>query len=169
MKTFCLLVVATTGTIAKQTLYFNIQVSQSMWQLHKGCEFVLKFPVTSRLYFVTIRLNLFHCCVTFTSFLSLWVYYQNVSDHFLKLICKSYTMKVTDFDWYNKMPNWYLALLSHDKEDSVFNDTDLKAILLKIVLQFWQKTCVIKGTPAGDNPFKFIWNLYNLSLLGIIK
>ena len=169
MKTLCLDEVAMTVTIAKQTLYFNIQVSESMWQLHKGYEVVLKFPIALRLYFVTIRLNLFTAMSLLLLFCHCGAITKTSQITFLKHICKSYILMAKDFGKHNKTLNLFLALLPHDNQNSVFTDTDLKAILLKIVLLFWQKTYVIKGTPTGDNPFKSICNLYNLSLLGITK
>ena len=39
----------------------------------------------------------------------------------------------------------------HDKHNSVFTDTDLKALLMKSMPLSWQKNDMVKGKFASDN------------------
>jgi hypothetical protein len=65
---------------------------------------------------------------------------------------KSYTMKVKDFGNRLKTLNHYLALMPHDdKKDTVFTDTDLKALLLKSMPSSWQNAYLLKGTQTTDD------------------
>ena len=66
-------------------------------------------------------------------------------------MCKPYSMKVTDFGNLIKALNCFLALMPHDNQDSVFTDTDLKALLLKSIPLSWQNTYLLKSTRASDN------------------
>ena len=64
---------------------------------------------------------------------------------------KPYTMKVKDFGNCIKTLNCFLALMPHDKQDSTFTETDLKALLLKSMPLAWQNTYMLKDTCATDN------------------
>ena len=60
---------------------------------------------------------------------------------------KPFTMKVKDFGNRLKTLNHYLTLMPHDdKKDTVFTDTDLKALLLKSMPSSWQNAYLLKGT-----------------------
>jgi hypothetical protein len=67
------------------------------------------------------------------------------------VMCKPYSMKVTDFGNLIKALNYFLALIPHDNQDSVFTDTDLKALLLKSIPLSWQNAYLLKGTHVSDN------------------
>ena len=60
-------------------------------------------------------------------------------------------MKVKDFGNHNKTLNCFLVLMPHDKQDSTFTETDLKALLLKSMPLAWQNAYMLKGTHAVDN------------------
>ena len=64
---------------------------------------------------------------------------------------KPYSMKVKDFDNRIKTLNHFLTLMPHEDQDSVFTDTDLKALLLKSMPLSWQNASLLKGTRASDN------------------
>ena len=64
---------------------------------------------------------------------------------------KPFTMKVKDFGNRLKTLNHYLTLMPHNNEkDTVFTDTDLKALLLKSMPSSWQNTYLLKGTQTTD-------------------
>ena len=61
-------------------------------------------------------------------------------------------MKVKDFGNRLKTLSYFLTLMPHDEEkDTVFTDTDLKALLLKSVPLTWQNAYLLKGTQSTDN------------------
>ena len=64
---------------------------------------------------------------------------------------KPYTMKVKDFGSRIKTLNCFQALMPHDKQDSTFTETDLKALLLKSMPLAWQNAYMLRGTCATDN------------------
>ena len=64
---------------------------------------------------------------------------------------KPYSMKVKDFGNHIKAFNCFLALMLHEGQDSVFTDTDLKALLLKSMPLSWQNAYLLKGTCVSDN------------------
>ena len=65
---------------------------------------------------------------------------------------KPYIMKVKDFGNRLKTLSRFLTLMPHDEEkDTVFIDTDLKALLLKSVPVTWQNAYLLKGTRLTDN------------------
>ena len=64
---------------------------------------------------------------------------------------KPYSMKVKDFGNRIKTLNRFLALMPHEDQDSVFTDTDLKALLLKSMPLSWQNAYLLKGTRASDD------------------
>ena len=64
---------------------------------------------------------------------------------------KPYSMKVKDFGNRKKTLNRFLALMPHEDQDSVFTDTDLKALLLKSMPLSWQNAYLLKGTCVSDN------------------
>ena len=64
---------------------------------------------------------------------------------------KSYTMKVKDFGNCLRKLNHFLELMPHDKQDSTFTETDLKALLLKSMPFAWQNAHMLKGICATDN------------------
>ena len=65
---------------------------------------------------------------------------------------KPYTMKVKDFGNRLKMLNCFLTLMPHnDGKDTVFTDTDLKALLLKSMPLTWQNSYLLIGTCTSDN------------------
>jgi hypothetical protein len=67
-------------------------------------------------------------------------------------IKKPYTMKVKDFGNRLKTLNCYLTLMPHnDKKDTVFMNTDLKALLLKSLPSSWQNVYLLKGTQTTDD------------------
>ena len=60
---------------------------------------------------------------------------------------KLYTMKVKDFGNRLKTLNCYLTLMPYnDKKDTLFTDTDFKALLLKSMTSSWQNAYLLKGT-----------------------
>ena len=70
---------------------------------------------------------------------------------------KPYTMKVKEFGNRLKMPNCFLTLMPHDDEkDTVFTDTDLKALLLKSMPLTWQNSYLLKGTRTSDDFHKML-------------
>ena len=60
-------------------------------------------------------------------------------------------MKVKDFGNRIKTLNRFLALIPHNKQDSTFTETVLKALLLKSMPLAWQNAYMLKGTRATDN------------------
>jgi hypothetical protein len=64
---------------------------------------------------------------------------------------KPYSIKVKDFGNLIKKLNCFFALMPHEDQDSVFTDTDLKALLLKPIPLSWQNTYLLKGTSVSDN------------------
>ena len=64
---------------------------------------------------------------------------------------KPYNMKVKDFGNRIKTLNCFLALMPHDKQDFMFTETDLKALLLKSMPFAWQNAHMLKGICATDN------------------
>ena len=67
------------------------------------------------------------------------------------VMCKPYSMKVKDFCNRIKTLNCFLALMPHEDQDSVFTDTDLKALLLKSMPLSWQNAYLLKGTCVSHN------------------
>ena len=58
---------------------------------------------------------------------------------------KPYIMEVKNFGNWLKTLNCFLTLMPHDEDkDTVFTDTDLKAILLKSVPSAWQNAYLLK-------------------------
>jgi hypothetical protein len=65
---------------------------------------------------------------------------------------KPFILKVNDFGNRLKILNCFLTLLPHDdNKDSVFTDTDLKALLLKLMPLSWQNAYLLKGTRTSDD------------------
>ena len=59
---------------------------------------------------------------------------------------KPFTMKVKDFANRSKTLNRYLTLMQNDdKIDTVFTDTDFRALLLKSMPSSWQNAYLLKG------------------------
>jgi hypothetical protein len=66
-------------------------------------------------------------------------------------------MKVKDFANRLKTNNGYLTLMQHDdKIDTVFTDTDLRAMLLKSMPSSWQNAYLLKGTQNTDDSQKML-------------
>ena len=65
---------------------------------------------------------------------------------------KPFGMKVKDFRNRLKTLNQFLALMPHDKDkDTIFSDSDLKALLLKSMPISWQNAYLLKGTWVTDD------------------
>ena len=65
---------------------------------------------------------------------------------------KPFTMKVKDFANRSKTLNRYLTLMQNDdKIDTVFTDTDFRALLLKSMPSSWQNAYLLKGTQNTDD------------------
>ena len=63
-----------------------------------------------------------------------------------------YTIKAKDFGNRLKTLNCCLALMPQDnKKDTVFTETNLKALLLKSMPSSWQNAYLLKGTQTTDN------------------
>ena len=56
------------------------------------------------------------------------------------IMCKPYTMRVKNFGNQIKILNHFLTLMPHNKQDSTFTDTVLKALLLKSMPLDWQNS-----------------------------
>ena len=65
---------------------------------------------------------------------------------------KPFGMKVKDFGNRLKTLNQFLALMPHDEDkDTIFSDSDLKALLLKSMPISWQYAYLLKGTRVTDD------------------
>jgi hypothetical protein len=65
---------------------------------------------------------------------------------------KPFIMKVKDFGNRLKTLNWYLTLMPHnDEKDVMFTNTDLKALLFKLIPVSWQNAYLLKGTCISDD------------------
>ena len=65
---------------------------------------------------------------------------------------KPYIMKVKDFGNRLKILNCFLTLILHDEDkDTVFMDTDLKALFLKSVPSTWQNSYLLIGARNTDD------------------
>jgi hypothetical protein len=65
---------------------------------------------------------------------------------------KPFIMKVKDFGNRLKTLNRFLTLMPHDDDkDAAFTDTDLKALLLKLMPLSWQNAYLLKGTCISDD------------------
>ena len=65
---------------------------------------------------------------------------------------KPYIMKVKDFGNWLKALIRFLTLMPHDDENnSVFSDTNLKALFLKSIPLSWQNAYLLKGTHISDD------------------
>jgi hypothetical protein len=63
-----------------------------------------------------------------------------------------FVMKVKDFGNWLRTLNCFLTLMHHDDDkDVVFTDTDLKALLLKLMPLSWQNAYLLKGTRVSDD------------------
>ena len=61
-------------------------------------------------------------------------------------------MKVKDFGNWLKALIRFLTLMPHDDENnSVFSDTNLKALFLKSIPLSWQNAYLLKGTHISDD------------------
>jgi hypothetical protein len=81
---------------------------------------------------------------------------------------KPYTMKVKYFANCIKTLNCFLVLMPQNKQDSVFTDYDLKAILLRSMPLSWQNAYLLQDTCTSDNFIKCLQTLYDTSLLRTI-
>ena len=70
---------------------------------------------------------------------------------------KLFIMRVKDFGNRLKRLNFFLTLMPHDDDkDALFTDTDLKALLFKLMLLLWQNAYLLKGTCVSDDFWKML-------------